>query len=1046
MVAVNRRAAARWLALRTALLVTTPLIALGLMLASMAPARAQTTVWNGANPGNWLSAPNWSSGLPNASVDARIDSGTTDIGAPGAAAKNLFVGFSNSGALTIRNGGKLNTASGTLGLSAGSSGSVTVGGIGSNWSTSGSFTAGFGGTGVLLIQSGGAVSNTDSVIGLNAGSIGKVTVDGNGSIWTVSNFLTIGNRGNGTLSIQNGGKANTYSDIALGATVGSTGTVTVNGVGSTWTNSGGVDVGYSGTGTLLIQNGAVVSMGTISTVGRRTGSTGRVTVDGAGSTWTNSNSTYVGDSGNGTLNIRNGGKVIDYNGYVGRLAGSIGSATVDGNGSIWANSNDLIVGNGGAGTLTIQNGGKVSNVSGSLGSGISSTGTATVDGVGSIWTSSGNFYVGNFGTGTLTIRNGGMVSLAGPARIADQVGSTGTLNIGAASGQVAAAPGSVTGPSVQFGVGTGKLVFNHTAADYAFAPSISGAGSMRVESGTTILTGTNTYTGTTSVTGGTLRVNGSLASAVTVGPGGTLGGSGTFGNITVNGGTLSPGNSIGTVTVAGNLVFTAASSYMVEVSPANADRTNVTGTATLGGAAVTASFAAGTYVATRYTILNATGGLGGSTFGSIVNTNLPASFQTSLSYDANNAYLDLTVNFAALSGLSVNQQNVGNALSNFFNATGGIPLVFGALTPAGLTQVSGEIATGSQQSTFNAMTQFMGVMTDPFTAGRCGVAPGAIGFTDEDAINACVTTGRKRTDSERGAYGMITKVAPPALASEVRWNVWAAGFGGSQTTDGNVAVGSNTATSRHGGVAVGADYWLSPQTIAGFALAGGGTNFSVANGLGNGRSDLFQAGAFVRHNVGSAYFTAALAYGWQDVTTDRTVTVVGPDRLRARFNANAFSGRIEGGHRFATPWMGLTPYAAAQATNFDLPAYAESVVAGDNTFALTYAAKNVTATRSELGLRSDKSFIVGDAMLTLRGRAAWAHDFNPHHFSAATVQTLPGASFVVNGAAQARDAALTTVSAEVKFISGVSLAATFEGEFSNATRSYAGKGVARYQW
>jgi hypothetical protein len=69
--------------------------------------------------------------------------------------------------------------------------------------------------------------------------------------------------------------------------------------------------------------------------------------------------------------------------------------------------------------------------------------------------------------------------------------------------------------------------------------------------------------------------------------------------------------------------------------------------------------------------------------------------------------------------------------------------------------------------------------------------------------------------------------------------------------------------------------------------------------------------------------------------------------------------------------IGLTPYAAAQAINLDLPAYAESVLSGANTFALAYAAKSVTATRSELGLRSDKSFAVGDAILTLRGRAAW---------------------------------------------------------------------------
>ena len=137
-----------------------------------------------------------------------------------------------------------------------------------------------------------------------------------------------------------------------------------------------------------------------------------------------------------------------------------------------------------------------------------------------------------------------------------------------------------------------------------------------------------------------------------------------------------------------------------------------------------------------------------------------------------------------------------------------------------------------------------------------------------------------------------------------------------------------TRDSSIGGVAVGADYRFSPNTVAGFAIAGGGTSFSV-NGLGSGRSDLFQAGAFMRHTVGPAYISAALAYGWQDITTDRTVTVAGIDMLHANFNANAYSGRVEGGYRFVTPWLGgigITPYAAGQFTTFDLPAYAEQVV------------------------------------------------------------------------------------------------------------------------
>jgi uncharacterized protein with beta-barrel porin domain len=389
-----------------------------------------------------------------------------------------------------------------------------------------------------------------------------------------------------------------------------------------------------------------------------------------------------------------------------------------------------------------------------------------------------------------------------------------------------------------------------------------------------------------------------------------------------------------------------------------------------------------------------------------------------------------------------NQQAVGNALTNFFNSTGSIPLLYSALTAAGLTQASGEVATGTQQTTFDAMNLFMGLLTDPFM-GRGNPIAGsgnATPYAEESA--SAYAAGRKPAD----AFAMFTKAPPTPFVP--RWSVWAAGYGGSQSTNGNAIVGSNDTTSRIAGTAVGADYLFSPNTLAGFALAGGGTSFGV-NNLGGGRSDLFQAGAYVRHTNGAAYITSALAYGWQDVTTNRTVTIAGIDQLRAEFNANAYSGRVESGYRFVAPWtggIGITPYAAAQFTTFDLPAYAESVVTGTPNFALSYAAKSVTDTRSELGIRTDKSFAVQNGILTLRGRFAWAHDFDPDRSIAATFQALPGASFVVNGAAQASDSALTTASAEMKWTNGWSAAATFEGEFSNVTRSYAGKGVARYAW
>jgi hypothetical protein len=77
-------------------------------------------------------------------------------------------------------------------------------------------------------------------------------------------------------------------------------------------------------------------------------------------------------------------------------------------------------------------------------------------------------------------------------------------------------------------------------------------------------------------------------------------------------------------------------------------------------------------------------------------------------------------------------------------------------------------------------------------------------------------------------------------------------------------------------------------------------------------------------------------------------------------------------------------------------------------------AKDVTDPRSELGIRTDKSFAMTDGILTLRGRVALTHDYDADRSIAVTFQALPGESFVVNGAVQASDSVLTTASVEKK--------------------------------
>jgi T5SS/PEP-CTERM-associated repeat protein len=420
-----------------------------------------------------------------------------------------YIGNTSAGSLTVDNGSGLASNYGYLGYSSGSVGVATVDGTGSTWTDSGNFYVGYSGNGTLNITNGGAVTVTGTTyVAPNTGSTGTINFGSSGGTLTTQTLyaspsqmtgtgtinacglvsdvdltfdsahplkqtialnsspsqtvmlnldmtggnsdLGVGLTGNGTLTIRDGITVSS-SDGYVGYGLGSTGTVSVDGTGSTWTNSY-LYVGLDGSGMLNITNGGTVHTTFLAALGQGgapPNSTGTVTVAGAGSKWINNGNLYVGNFGSGTLSITNGGTVTNTNGYVGFFnngaawlgAAWLGLVTVDGIASKWTNNGTLYVGNYGSGMLSITNGGAITDTTGYIGNHSVGPNTVTVDGAGSTWTNSSSLIIGenSYYNTAINITGGAAVTAAtvylawedfSPPLLAIDVGRGSSLNVG----------------------------------------------------------------------------------------------------------------------------------------------------------------------------------------------------------------------------------------------------------------------------------------------------------------------------------------------------------------------------------------------------------------------------------------------------------------------------------------------------------------------------------------------------------------------------------------------------------------------------------------
>ncbi|HEY5541856.1 MAG TPA: autotransporter domain-containing protein [Candidatus Binatia bacterium] len=922
-----------------------------------------------------------------------------------------------------------------------------------NWNTAANWAPA---TVPIGIATFGPSSVTTLTFSANA-SIGSIQFLAGAPIYSFnlgSRRLTIG--GNGLSTLIDGtilGAGGRVTKVGAG-TLTLTGTNTYTGV--TTVSAGVLQVGDGGfTGSIVgnVTNNAIfaINRAGLFTYGGAISGTGSFQQLGPGTTVFTGNNTYAG----GTL-ISAGLLQLGAGGTTGAITGNVIN-----NAAFAINrSNNFTFAGVISGTGTFQQ----------LGAGMTTfTGDSTY--TGGTLISAGTLRLGNNGTtgsilgdvinfGTFIINRSNTYTFAGV------ISGTGAFQKTGSGVTILTGDSTYTGGTTITGGGTlqigdggftgsivGNVVNNATFAInradlFTFAGVISGTGQFRqIGTGTTYLSGVSTYTGATFVGAGTLVVDGSIGSSsgLTVATGAMLAGNGIVSSTTINtGGIIAPGLSIGLLTVQGNLVFQTGSAYFAELSPSNADSIVVTGTATLAGN-VQAYLQLGNYVPKSYIILSATGGLTG-TFDSITTFNLPNYFIASLAYNANDVLLNLSLALGQSPGLNRNQLAVATAIDQAFNAGGGIggPLtalfnILPSSLPAALTQLSGEVAVGAQQAASFAMNSFLPMLLNPFNDTRVG----AIEF-GPTVGNSIETWGLAPSTL---ALGYAPSIQPESHRTDNRLNFWASAFAGFNQVAGDTLIGSHDTAARISGFAVGVDQKISHSMMLGFALAGGGSSWSLTDGLGSGRTDFIQAGLYALTRNGPAYFSAALAYAWHQASTDRTVTITGPDRLAADFNIHGPGLRIEGGYRFATNLFDFTPYVGSQLQAIFIPSYREYATSGSPGFALYYDAKATILARSELGFWLDRTIPLADGtLLALRSRLAWVYDFTNARRITASFQTLPPATFTIDGATSAPNIVLASVVADLKFGNHITLGARFDGELAGKLISYSGTGTLKFKW
>jgi outer membrane autotransporter protein len=679
--------------------------------------------------------------------------------------------------------------------------------------------------------------------------------------------------------------------------------------------------------------------------------------------------------------------------------------------------------------ISLQAQGGIINTNGNnatLSGAISGPGGLTKIGAGTLTLAGQSTYTGATGVNAGTLQ-AGAVNAFSPFS-AFTVASGATLDLASFNQTIGslAGTGGVT-------LGSATLTTGNDNTSTIFSGTISGTGGLtKVGSGMLLLTGANLYTGPTTINAGILDVNGSLASTVVVNAGGTLMGNGMIGGLNVlGGGTIAPGNSIGTMNVAGNLSFAPGSIYQVEANAAGqSDKIVAGGAATLSGGSVQVLAQNGTYARkTTYTILTASGGVSGTFAG--VTSNF--SFLTpTLTYDANDVFLNLFQSAFAAGAQTPNQYAVGTALDGAnASATGDFSTVLDALSvltntqgPAALNAISGQPYADFGTMNVQVGMLFMNAVGQQMTLARGNISGGG----------------------QRQALAQACEVASCDAVSP--WGAWASAVGGLGNVAGNG--NSSTLTYNFGGAAAGIDYRLDPRLLVGLSTGYAAGNQWVDSFIGRGWTDSVSVLAYGSFTQAGFYTDVLAGYAYSSNQLQRQILIPGLQARTANGStgANQFLGQVEAGYQvplFAPAAATITPFARLQGSTVTQNSFTEW---GAQSLSLNVAQQTTSSLRTTLG--ADLAGAIGlsvDRKLDLALRLGWLHEY------AGTGRPITGAfagapsnAFTVYGATPQRDSALIGFLASTAITGASQVYLRYQGEVGSGSDNHTLNLGVRLTW